>query len=107
MIEVQVRPLAVNAIAPEQEQIDAGQPAAAKVIVTFAQIIPVGNGQGAQIPMGNILFDLDKDALANLIPVLQEAHDKLPAPSRVEVATSLGQADQVANQIGNLRGPQS
>ena len=63
------------------------------------------NGQPVIVPVGRIQVPMGKSAIARLINLLQDVHDKLADPkpqSNIFVPGSMDEVDQVANNLKNL-----
>ena len=79
----------------------------AQFIAPVMAVVPVGPQQAALVPMGAIRFNLDKALAANIAAGLQEASDALKTRPQVQTASSMSEADalaEMAKQAQSLRG---
>lgn len=76
----------------------------AQLVFTIAVMFPVGPGQAAPIPVGNVRFPADRNLLEEYSKELAQAAEKLPKKSDLVTAQSVSEAERAAEFARNLRG---
>jgi hypothetical protein len=69
-------------------------------VVTFIQ---TGPDQMLPIPIGTLRIPMDKHFVDGLIDQLQQAAEQMKEPSKIEIASDLSRAEQVADIQSKLR----
>lgn len=108
MFDTLLNIMSVTTQAPSPEELDAGAEPELIVSLVPGLVLPLadpGNPhQPIVVPMGQLRFRLDGEASVRIGSKLVEDGERIPARSRVEVATSMAGAEEAARRLEELRG---
>lgn len=102
-----VNVIGTSLAAPSEEQLKTGETPALEIRLTIGQILPFSAGPGQPpvvAPVGTIRYGLDRDAAIEFFKTGLEEAEKLPPPSKLEVASSLNGIDEAAKNLERITG---
>lgn len=91
---------------PSPEALESGAEPHVEVILSVAQMLPFA--QAGQAPVmahiGDVRYNLDRDTAIKFFQQGLEQAEKLPAPSKLTVATDLSAVEAVGQEMNRMRG---
>lgn len=108
MFDTMLNIMSVTTQAPSPEELDAGADPEVIVSLVPGLVLPLADPGDPHkpivVPLGQLRFRIDGDASKTIGAKLVEEGERLPARSRVEVATSMAGAEETARRLEELRG---
>lgn len=90
-------------VAPDEDAVKAGAPPRVETILTVVQILGM-QGQMAAVPLGTVRFGLGKEDAVSFFRKGLEQAERLPAESKITVATDMSQAAAMNRDFEAMRG---
>jgi hypothetical protein len=107
MFDAMLNIVSLTPNAPSEEEIAAGAPPEVMVGLVLGLMLPLADPSDPSRPLmvqgGNLRFRLDADSAVAFGKKLVAEGERLPKRSRIEIASSMTNAEQAAERLNSLR----